>query len=121
MVRALRARPALVGAAVAGPEDDGGAVGGGGAVDVKAQGGEADAADRAVAVERPLLVVGAVAVPDLDPDSVGGAERRVQALAQNLQRLPALGELLVGAVVAIPDQQLRAVGRAAVVDVQATS
>src|SRR4029450_7293018 len=48
--------PALVGAAVAGPEEGRGAVGRGGVVDVEAQRREPPVADGGVRVERPLLV-----------------------------------------------------------------
>src|SRR5688572_30165534 len=95
--------PALVGAAVAGPDDHGGAVGGAGAVDVEAQSG-VDVADRAVGVEGPALVGAPVAVPDLHPGAGQGAGRHLQAFAHHLQRLPAAGVLLVGPAVAVPDE-----------------
>src|SRR5690606_41416506 len=54
--------PALVGTAVAGPQDHRGAVGGGGALHVQAQ-ARLEAGDGAVGVEFPALVGAAVAFP----------------------------------------------------------
>ena len=96
---------------MAGPDDDGAAVGGRGQVHVQTQSWEPDAADRCVAVERPLLIGAAVAVPGLHPGAGGRVGWKVKAFAEDLQRLPGLGELLVGAVVAVPDQRLGAIGR----------
>src|SRR3990170_1141135 len=70
--RPSRARPSLVGLAVAGPEDQPRPVRGGGLVDVQAQSG-VDVGDGAVGVEGPLLVVLPVAGPDDHLGAVGGA------------------------------------------------
>src|SRR3954471_10720726 len=72
--------PLLVGSAVAGPEDDLCAVGGGGPGGIAAQPG-LHSGDRAVGVDVPLLVGLTVAVPDDDRGTVGGSPGRgVEAL-----------------------------------------
>ncbi len=60
-----------------------------------------------------------MAVPDGDSGAGGGVVGHVQALAGDLQGLPGLRELLVGVGVAVPGDQLRAVGRAGSVDAEA--
>src|SRR6266540_3331648 len=73
--------PLLVGAAVAGPENDLRAVGGAGTVGVQAQPG-LFTRDSAVGVDVPLLVGLAVAVPDHHGGAVAGSPAvGVQAFA----------------------------------------
>src|SRR3954471_1397160 len=80
-------RPLLVGAAVAGPDLDLGAVGGGAAGHVEAQ-PRLHAGDRAVAVDVPLLVGAAVTVVDVDPRARRGRLAvHVQALAADPDEL----------------------------------
>src|SRR5437762_12026301 len=110
--RSVLVAPLLVGAAVAGPQDDLRAVRGAGAVGVHTQPG-LHAGDRAVGVDVPLLVRLAVAVPDDDSGAVG------RALAVGVQALVAVHlELLarrvrprlVGATRAVVELDLGAVG-----------
>src|SRR4051812_35167216 len=76
--------PLLVDAAVAVPEDQLRAFGGGRAGVVEASAGDRVAV--AAVVRLPLLVGAAVAVPDLDPGAVGGtAAGGVEALAERPQ------------------------------------
>src|SRR4029078_11158585 len=83
--------PLLVSAAVAGPQDDLRAVGGGGAVGIDAQ-SRLDVRDGAVGVEVPLLVDPAVAVPDDDHGAIGRARPgRVQTLVADPGQLLASG------------------------------
>src|SRR5690242_7031203 len=71
-VASVAQAPLLVGAAVAGPEDDLRAVGRTGGVGVQAESG-LHTGDGAVGVDVPLLVGLSVAVPDDDGGAVGGA------------------------------------------------
>src|SRR6185437_5701835 len=102
--------PLLVGAAVAGPQFELGAVGGvgSGVVEALAGGG----VDELPVFGLPLLVGAAGALPQLDQGAVGGAGAGdVHALAVNLQRAVGLdGPGLVGAAVAVPHLDLGTVG-----------
>src|SRR4051812_4622051 len=112
--------PLLVGRRRAGPQQGQRAVGGLVVGDVQTQAGLVGA-DRAVALEGPLLVGAAVAVPDLHLRPGGGPGRGVQALAQRLQGLTRDSPLLVGGASAVPDHRLGAVCRVAVRHVQAAA
>src|SRR5689334_17182056 len=103
--------PLLVGLAVAGPQLQLGAVGGGGAAGVETQPG-LDAGDGAVGVEVPLLVGLAVAVPDDDGGAVAGASAvGVQTLVTGEHELPVgVGPALVGGAGAVKQLGLGAVG-----------
>src|SRR3954454_10664998 len=104
--------PLLVGAVEALPELDLGAVGGAERAGVQAEPG-LHAGDGAVGVDVPLLVVLAVAVPDDRGGAVGrAASGGVQTLVAVDLQLLARGDRppLVGAAVAVPQRDLRAVG-----------
>src|SRR6185437_2685793 len=106
----LRQVPLLVGAAVAGPQVELGAVGGVGVRVVQALAG--DRVDQFAVARLPLLVGAAGALPQLDEGAVGGAGAGdVQALAVDLdgpvgRHRPGL----VGPAVAVPELDLGAVG-----------
>src|SRR3954453_20286905 len=112
----LAERPLLVAAAVAGPQFDRRAVGGGSAGDVQAQPGLA-ARDRAVGVDGPLLVALAVAGPGHDFRAGAGAlAGRVEAEGRAAEggRQPAIRRACPGLVRlsgAAGDLQLRALRR----------
>src|ERR1700722_7816085 len=102
--------PLLVGAPVAGPQVELGAVGGVGLGVVEALAG--GGVDEDAVAGLPLLVGAAVALPQLDVGAVAvvGAGD-VHALAVDLQGAVGLdGPGLVGAAVAVPDLDLGAVG-----------
>src|SRR6185437_10995630 len=107
---ALGQVPLLVGAAVAGPQVELGAVGGVGARVVQALAG--GRVDQLAVARLPLLVRAACALPQLDQRAVGGAgSGDVQALAVDLhgpvgRHRPGL----VGPAVAVPDLDLGAIG-----------
>src|SRR4051812_37377880 len=115
------AGPALVAAVRAGVELDQGAVGGAARDGVEAE-ARLDADDGSVGVEAPFLVVGAPAAVDLDPGAVARAAG-VQALVAVDPELTGGGvrPLLVGAVVAVPQLELGAVGGTAAGHVQAAA
>src|SRR5579884_554893 len=105
------ARPLLIATTVAGPDLDGGAVGGALPGHIQTQPG-LHPNHRAIAVEGPLLVRPPVAVPDLHTSTCRPVVvEHVEALvAIDLQL--AVGErrpLLVAAPIAVPDVQERAV------------
>ncbi len=118
-----QAGPLLVAAAVARPQLHGGAVGGRAAGDVQAQAG-LDAGDRSVGVHPPLLVRAAAAGPDLHPGAGGGGVvGDVQALVAVDGQLVGGRQrpLLVGAVPAVVELKLGAVGLAAAHHVEAAA
>src|SRR4029079_3597240 len=112
--------PPLVGLAVARPQLDERVVGRRSTTHVQAQ-PRLCARDGAVGIDVPLLVRLPAAVPEHDLRAVGRlVVVGIQALAQHLQLLAAgVGPALVGATVAVPDDQLDAVGGGAARVVQA--
>ena len=118
-----RLAPLLVGLAVAGPQDDLRAVGGGGAGGVQAQPG-LHTGDRAVGVDVPLLVGLTVAVPDDHLGAVGTTLAvRVQTLTAEHLQLAArrVGPGLVRLTTAVPQLHLRAVRGGGVGHIQAAT
>src|SRR5690606_25250187 len=115
--RSSAAGPALVVAAPAGVDLDRGAVAAAGGVQAEAG---LDADDGSVGVQGPLLVVAAPAAVDLDPGAVAGP-CGVQALVAVDPELARCGvlPLLVRAAMAVPQLELRPVGRARVGHVEA--